>query len=110
MTTATPLGPPTSDVPPAEPPRLRRSSSDRMLAGVSGGLADYSGIDVALWRVGFVTLTLLGGSGVLLYLLLWVLMPSASPGPDGVLGPLDRLAGRLNTAVRDALGPRDRRS
>ena len=56
-------------------PELRRSGTDRMLGGVCGGLAEYSGIDAVLWRVGFVALTFLGGSGVPLYLLLWVLLP-----------------------------------
>jgi phage shock protein C len=107
MTTATPLDPSAADVPPPSPaPKLRRSATDRMVAGVSGGLAEYTGIDVVLWRVAFVCLTLLGGSGVLLYALLWVLMPSASATPET---PLDRLAERINDAVHQALGRRDQR-
>jgi phage shock protein PspC (stress-responsive transcriptional regulator) len=51
-----------------------------MLGGVSGGLAEYSGIDPLLWRVGFVALAFAGGSGVLVYLLLWLLMPADSVG------------------------------
>jgi len=47
--------------------RLRRSRSDRMLAGVSGGLAEYFEIHPAVFRVGFVVLTLLGGAGVIVY-------------------------------------------
>jgi phage shock protein PspC (stress-responsive transcriptional regulator) len=47
--------------------RLERSRSDRMLAGVSGGLARYFEIHPAFFRVGFVVLTLLGGAGVLIY-------------------------------------------
>ncbi len=108
MTTASPLGQPT-DLPPSAAPGLRRSATDRMISGVSGGLADYTGIDVVLWRVAFVALTLLGGSGVLFYALLWVLMPAAPLGPDVDPSPLDRLAVRLNGALHDALGPRDRR-
>jgi phage shock protein PspC (stress-responsive transcriptional regulator) len=55
-----------------------------VLGGVSGGLAEYSGIDALLWRVGFVALALAGGSGVLVYLLLWLLMPATPVGgaPD----------------------------
>ncbi len=106
MTTAAPLDQPTSDDPPTATSRLRRSSTDRMLGGVSGGLAAYTGIDVVLWRVSFVALTLLGGSGVLFYALLWVLMPAASPNPDT---PLDRGVERLRSALQQALGSRDRR-
>ncbi|SDF27895.1 phage shock protein C (PspC) family protein [Blastococcus fimeti] len=88
---------------PTAPPRLRpearRSGTDRMAGGVCGGLADYSGVDAVLWRVGFVALTLIGGSGVLLYLLLWVLLPSPAPATDEALSPLERLARRLHAAV-----------
>jgi phage shock protein PspC (stress-responsive transcriptional regulator) len=47
--------------------RLERSRSDRMLAGVCGGLASYFDISPAFYRVGFVVLTLLGGAGILIY-------------------------------------------
>ena len=47
--------------------RLQRSREDRMLAGVSGGLARYFEIHPAIFRVGFVVLTLLGGAGILIY-------------------------------------------
>src|SRR6266508_1094494 len=45
--------------------RLERSRSDRMLAGVCGGLASYFEIHPAFYRVGFVVLTLLGGAAIL---------------------------------------------
>ena len=62
-------------------PRLRRSRSDRRLLGVAGGLAEHTGVDAVLWRVAFVGLTLAGGCGVLVYGLLWLLMPPADqPG------------------------------
>ena len=73
--------------PPGPPvrPQLRRSRTDKILGGVSGGLAEYSGIDALLWRVGFVALTLAGGTGIVVYLLLWLLMPAGPPayGPPG---------------------------
>ncbi len=53
-----------------------------MVHGVAGGLAEYSGIDPLLWRVGFVALTLAGGTGILVYLLLCVVMP-AGPRRSG---------------------------
>jgi phage shock protein PspC (stress-responsive transcriptional regulator) len=54
-----------------------------MLGGVAGGLGEYSGIDPLLWRIGFVALTVAGGSGVLVYLLLWLLMPGGTGGRRG---------------------------
>jgi phage shock protein PspC (stress-responsive transcriptional regulator) len=83
---APPLEPPAWQPPPPPPgawvrPQLRRSRSDKVIGGVGGGLAEYSGIDALLWRVGFVALALAGGSGVVVYLLLWLLMPAnASDG------------------------------
>lgn len=73
-----------------------------MVGGVSGGLAEYSGIDAVLWRVGFVGLTLAGGAGVLLYLLLWVLVPAGPQRPDEALSPLEQLVRRLHAAVNGA--------
>ncbi|TFV91942.1 PspC domain-containing protein [Blastococcus sp. CT_GayMR20] len=102
--TSTPFpAPPSPDLPPAPPqpgrPPLRRSGTDRMLGGVSGGLAEHTGIDAVLWRVGFVALTLAGGSGILLYLLLWVLLPSGPLRPGDEPRPVDRAVDRLHTAV-----------
>jgi phage shock protein PspC (stress-responsive transcriptional regulator)/predicted membrane protein len=55
--------------------RLERSRSDRMLAGVCGGLASYFEIHPAFFRVGFVVLTLLGGAGIVIYLAAALVMP-----------------------------------
>jgi phage shock protein PspC (stress-responsive transcriptional regulator) len=49
---------------------LNRSSEDKMLAGVAGGLGEYFGVDPVLFRVGFVAATLLSGVGALAYLAL----------------------------------------
>ena len=55
--------------------RLERSRSDRKLAGVAGGLARYFDIHPAVYRVGFIVLTLLGGAGILIYLAAALVMP-----------------------------------
>jgi len=55
--------------------RLHRSLTDRKLAGVCGGIAEYLGWDPTLVRVLWIVLTFLGGSGVLAYLILWLVMP-----------------------------------
>jgi phage shock protein C len=94
--TSTPL-----PIPPATAPvrQLRRSATDKMAGGVCGGLAEYSGIDALLWRVGMIGLTVAGGAGVIVYLLLWVLMPPAPTSPDQPLSPLDQLIGRMHDAL-----------
>jgi phage shock protein C len=52
-------------------------SQDRMIAGVAGGLGEYLNIDPTVVRILFVLLTLLGGGflGVLIYAVLWIIMP-----------------------------------
>lgn len=54
---------------------LRRSTTDRKLAGVSGGLGRHLNIDPTIIRVLFVVLTLFGGVGALLYALAWLIVP-----------------------------------
>ena len=59
---------------------LRRSSTDRWLGGVCGGLAKFSGLDTWLWRLAFTLLLILGGTGLLVYVLMWILVPLDSAG------------------------------
>lgn len=59
------------------PRKLYRSRIDRVFGGVCGGLADYFGIDVSLVRLAFVLLFLLGGHGLLAYIILWIVVPEA---------------------------------
>jgi phage shock protein PspC (stress-responsive transcriptional regulator) len=61
--------------------RLRRTVNDRWLAGVCGGLARLTGTESWLWRLALALLVLLGGTGVLLYLLLWILVPVEGDTP-----------------------------
>jgi len=55
--------------------RLSRSTDDRVLGGVCGGLGRYTPIPSWLWRVLFSLLVLIFGTGLLLYILLWIFMP-----------------------------------
>lgn len=57
------------------PKKLYRSRRDRQIAGVSGGIADYFGIDVTLVRLVFIGTTLLGGPGIILYIVLALIVP-----------------------------------
>ncbi|HLV27187.1 MAG TPA: PspC domain-containing protein [Gemmatimonadales bacterium] len=56
---------------------LRRSRSNRMIAGVVAGLADYFNMDVTIARVIFVIVSVIsaGFPGTLVYLLLWLIIP-----------------------------------
>lgn len=55
--------------------RATRSSDDRWLAGVCGGLAEHTGVPSWVFRLAFVTTTLLGGLGLIAYALMWVFVP-----------------------------------
>jgi phage shock protein C len=56
--------------------RLRRSSTERMLGGVCGGLAESLDVDPALMRIGLVALTVIGvGATIPVYLAVWLLAP-----------------------------------
>ncbi len=61
--------------------RLYRSRTEKMIAGVCGGVAEYFNMDPTVIRLIWVLITLLGGAGVLLYIILWIVMPLAPPPP-----------------------------
>lgn len=63
-----------------ETKRLYRSIDDRKIAGVAGGFGAYLNIDPLLIRLIFVILTLAGGGGILLYIVLWILIPDQPLG------------------------------
>ena len=73
--------------------QLRRSSDDRMLAVVAGGIARYLGADVTLVRVIIAALALLNGLGLALYIAAWLLIPEE--GEDQSLAA-SWIAGRQN--------------
>lgn len=55
--------------------KFTRSTTDKMIAGVAGGLAKYFDIDATIVRVLFVLFALAGGPGILAYIILWIVMP-----------------------------------
>jgi phage shock protein PspC (stress-responsive transcriptional regulator) len=75
--------------------RLTRSEVDKRVAGVCGGLADYFGVDPILVRIAFVLLAVMG-PGILLYIVLWIVMPRGEAG-----GP-QATRSRVSPAVRIA--------
>jgi phage shock protein C len=58
--------------------QLQLSTQDKKIAGVCGGIAEYFDIDPTLVRILWVVVTLMGGAGVFLYIIAWILMPSRS--------------------------------
>ena len=58
-----------------EPKRLYRSRKHRILAGVCGGMGEYFKLDPVIVRLLFVLFTILGGAGVLVYIIAWIIVP-----------------------------------
>src|SRR5437899_20031 len=63
-----------------QPKRLVRTTDDRVIAGVCGGLGRYFGADPVLFRVGMIALVFLGGAGFVLYGVAWLLVPDEATG------------------------------
>jgi phage shock protein PspC (stress-responsive transcriptional regulator) len=99
---------PTEPMSSAEPRRLTRSSSDKVLGGVAGGLGRYFDIDPIIFRIGFVVLTIAGGAGLIAYAAAWLLVPAdpiAGEPPEGRNRVLTWIgAGILTIAACVALG------
>ena len=55
--------------------KLYKSRTDKKLCGVCGGIAEYFDMDVTLVRLAWVAFTLLGGSGILAYIIAAIVMP-----------------------------------
>src|SRR3954466_9925168 len=85
----------TDQTPPTTPTprRLTRSSTDRVLGGVCGGLGSYLGVDPIIVRVVAVVLALFGGAGILFYLAAWLLVPSDDPSAEAHPGRAATMAG-----------------
>lgn len=79
--------------------RRVQKSKNKLLLGVAGGLADYFAIDPVIVRAAFILLAFAGGAGVVLYLLLALLMPSAE---TVTTEPLAVVKENLRTAPREA--------
>ena len=59
---------------------LHRSDTDKVIAGVAGGIGAYFGIDAVIVRIAFIVLTFLGGAGPFLYLIGWLALPREESG------------------------------
>ena len=58
--------------------KLYRSESDRMIAGVCGGIGEYFNFDPTILRLLFVFFVFIGGGGVLAYIICWIVIPTES--------------------------------
>lgn len=68
--------PPTADPAVSAVNAFRRSRSDRVFGGVCGGMGKATGVEAWVWRLLFAVLFIFAGAGLLVYLLLWMFVPS----------------------------------
>lgn len=83
--------------------RLMRSRTDKVIAGVAGGIGQYLAIDPVIVRLAFVALVFTG-VGVLLYPVLWLIMPvegGQRPAPDQVFDEMRQQAQRVGDEMRE---------
>jgi phage shock protein C len=88
------------------PLRLERSNTNRVIAGVCGGIAEYLAVDVTLVRLAFVLMAFVGGVGLLAYIVLLILMPlPGRPAPFASNPP--PASGTADTTATTAVAPVD---
>ena len=91
--------------------KLARSQTDRMISGVCGGVAAYLGIETVWVRLFFVLMGMANGFGLLVYLILWIIVPEAGQesattgqtvesGIEEVAGKAQELAQSVGEAFR----------
>ena len=81
--------------------RLTRSRTDRVISGVCGGIGEYLEVDPILVRLGFVLLALAGGGGILLYIILALILPSADAPEASASETVRRGAEEMSERARD---------
>ncbi len=92
----------TNAAPPVATNRLERPREGRIIAGVAAGVAERYDVDVIWIRLGFVFLAMFGGSGVLVYLVAWLLIPEQGESESIIgasVGDLEGLSGWLGVAL-----------
>jgi phage shock protein C len=99
--------PPSGGVPPVPPPsrRLHRSTDDRVVGGVCGGIAAWSGIDVAVVRI-VTVLFMLMGHGLVLYAVAWLLLPDGEVDPSAFERHRTRFRARRRARQERRANPR----
>ncbi|MEK7104303.1 MAG: PspC domain-containing protein [Patescibacteria group bacterium] len=82
--------------------KLHRSKTEKVIAGVAGGLGEYFGIDPVLFRILFVFLILWGGAGILFYLILMFIIPGE--GGQSAKETIKEAAGELRYKAQEVAG------
>lgn len=89
--------------------RLERDTSNKMIAGVAAGVANYFGIDPTVVRVLWALTIFFGGLGFIVYVVMWILVPEADPTstPTSGSAPDDSAAAAEPTGSQSDDEPND---
>ncbi len=90
--------------------KIERSADDKWIAGVAGGLAQALGIDATIVRIVFAVLGIFSGTGILIYVALWVILPRPTGGTiaeDGIAKAKAWNADRTGRNTGSAHEPKD---
>ena len=82
--------------------RILRSRNERMIAGVAGGLATYFNVDPLVVRLGFALLSMVNGIGIMLYVLLWLLLPNEDSVAADSRGQVRENVDEMRTTAENA--------
>lgn len=94
------MDPAVTDPPPVGTPlRLTRPRDDRVIAGVCGGIGRYFGVDPVLVRVAAVVFVLLAGTGLLAYLIAWIVIPEEGSSAPVQGARTDRVGGERSSVA-----------
>jgi len=83
------------------PTKLYRSEDNRVIAGVCAGLGEFFQIDPSIVRLIFVIITIFGGGGILLYLILWLIIPSDSSESELTKDNIRKNADEIKDKAKD---------
>lgn len=92
--------------------RLYRSEKNKMIAGVCGGLGEFFGIDPSIVRLLFILIIIFGGSGILLYIVLWIILPTESAvkgtTEDHIKANVEEMRSKAETVADSLRGKKER--
>lgn len=82
--------------------KLYRSSTEKMLGGICGGLGEYFDVDPVLVRIAFVALAFIGGTGIPVYFLLWIVIPKDMADSETSKDNLKEVSDEIKEGVQNA--------
>lgn len=94
--------------------KLYRSDTEKIIAGVAGGIAEFMDLDPSLIRLAFVILGIFGGGGVVIYIIMWLIVPKAntisSTNQETIKSNAQEIKSSIESATKDLNIDQDRSS